>query len=91
MKKRNNFMLRTAMFAAAVGLGTYIYKKFSHKNYNNEESEENCGIIEIEELDFNNTTSNENTCCSNNDETDDTDFQINLDETAMEENNNDNK
>lgn len=90
MKKNNNALGKIALVTAAVGIGTYVYKKFINKNSEKDEAQ-NRGVVEIEDLedvscDCSKDDKNENSCCcgSPSEETDSS-FEIKLDNLNKED------
>lgn len=90
MKKNNNTLGKIAIVTAAVGLGTYVYKKFMDKNSKKDENL-NSGVVEIEDLedlscDSTETSEPENNCCCGcSSEEKDSSFEIKLDNFKNEE------
>ncbi len=87
MKKKNNALGKIAIATAAIGLGTYIYKKFIKKNCE-DDGDLDSGVVETEDLDDNccendkenKDESEKNTGCCCGDSSDETDssFEIKL-------------
>lgn len=53
MKKRNDFLFKAALTTAAVGVGTFIYKKYNQRKKEQYDMSEGEGVIEIEEFEDN--------------------------------------
>ncbi|GAA0721470.1 hypothetical protein GCM10008905_11950 [Clostridium malenominatum] len=53
MKRRNDFLLKAALTTAAVGVGTFIYKKYNQRKKEQYDMSEGEGVIEIEEFEDN--------------------------------------
>lgn len=50
MRKKNNFLLKATLTTAAIGLGTFIYRKYNQRKQEQDGIVENEGVIEIEEF-----------------------------------------
>ncbi|WP_027623114.1 hypothetical protein [Clostridium lundense] len=96
MKKNNNTLGKIAIMTAAVGLGTYVYKKLMDKNSKKDENLNN-RVVEIEDLEdlsCDGTKTNEpetNSCCGCSSEEANSSFEIKLDNLNNEESNSEEK